>query len=142
MIGALIAKRKIRELFEARNRGDLNAFLGAWSDDAVYIFPGEGPMSGTFRGKEVIRRWFEQFHAQFPERHFELLEAAVARPLALGATNEVAVHWRSTLCDRHGKKARNEGVTVVYVRRGAAIRIHDFIFDLSQPFFRPDHEQT
>ena len=41
LIGALIAKQKARALFDARNRGDLDAFLAAWSDDAVYVFPGE-----------------------------------------------------------------------------------------------------
>ena len=137
MIGALIAQRKARKLFEARNRGDLDAFLAAWADDAVYVFPGEGAMSGTFQGKAEIRRWFERFHDRFPERRFELREVAVARPLALGATNEVAVHWRSTLHDREGIKAENEGVTVVYVRGGEAVRVHDFLFDLSQPFFQP-----
>ena len=99
-------------------------------------------MSGTFRGKEVIRRWFEQFHVRFPKRHFELCEVAVARPLALGATNDVFVHWRATLHDRQGNAPENEGVTVVYVRGGAAVYVHDFIFDLSQPFFWPNDEQT
>ena len=142
MIGALIAKQKARKLFEARNRGDLDAFLHSWADDVVYIFPGDGTMSGTFQGKTDVRRWFEQFHERFPERDFKLCEVAVARPFALGATNEVAVHWRSTLRDSRGNTTENEGVTVVYIRSGEAVRVHDFIFDLSQPFFRPDHEQT
>ena len=142
MIGALIAKRKARRLFKARNRGDLDAFLVGWANDAVYVFPGAGALSGTFRGKKAIRRWFEAFHQRFPERHFELLESAVANPLALGATNELAVHWRSSLRDPNGNTIENEGVTVVYVRSGEAVRVHDFVFDLSQPFFRSDHEQA
>lgn len=136
MIGALIAQRKARKLFEARNRGDLEAFLADWSDNATYIFPGEGSMSGVFRGIEAIRRWFERFHACFPERNFELCEVTVARPLAFGATNEVGVHWRSVLHDPKGNTMKNEGVTMVYVRHGKAVRIHDFIFDLNQPFFK------
>lgn len=89
----------------------------------------------TFRGKGQIRSWFERFHQIYPERHFELQDVAVGEPLAFGASNEIAVRWWSRLRDQEGTLAENEGMTMVHVRGRKAIRVHDFIFDLSQPFF-------
>jgi ketosteroid isomerase-like protein len=133
MIGALIARRIAREQFAARNRGDLDAFLSRFADDAIFVFPGEPPHGGTFRGLGQIRPWFEEFRTRHPRAKFEVLEVFVARPLALGRTNELAIRWRVSL----GEAATddNEGVTVVHVRQGKAVLAHDYIFDTSGPEF-------
>ena len=48
MIGALIARRKASEGFEALNRRDLEVFLKDWADDATFIYPGDvSGVSGT-----------------------------------------------------------------------------------------------
>jgi uncharacterized protein (TIGR02246 family) len=134
LIGALIAQRIAREQFAARNRGDLDAFLGRFADDAVLVFPGEPPHGGTFRGLGKIRSWLEKFRARHPAVHFEVIEVFVARPLALGSTNEVAIRWRVWLSGGGGAPD-NEGVTVAHVRRGKAVLAHDYICDTSGPEF-------
>ena len=49
MIGALVARRAVADGFEALSHQDLPKFMSAWWDDAVFIFPGDVPASGTFR---------------------------------------------------------------------------------------------
>ena len=66
VIGVLIARRIAREQFAARNRGDLDAFLRGFADDAVFVFPGGPTHGGTFRGAGHIRPWFEDFQARHP----------------------------------------------------------------------------
>jgi len=41
MIGAFIAKKKVVSVFDALNRRDISAFLSAWRDDCVFIYPGD-----------------------------------------------------------------------------------------------------
>ncbi len=136
MIGAIIAKRKAREKFAARNRGDIDAFLSDWSDDATFIFPGQSEASGTFHGMAEIRPWFENYRRQFPEVNFEVQQVFVRRIWAMGATNELAVQWNATLWDRQGEAHQNQGVTVVHIRNGKLVLAQDFIFDLSPSFFQ------
>jgi len=50
MIEALLAKA-VPGAFDALNRYDLPRFMSAWRDDGVFVYPGEIPESGTFRGK-------------------------------------------------------------------------------------------
>lgn len=54
MIGALIAKRVARKQFVARACNDVDAFLAPFAEDAVFIFPGEPPVGGTFHGKIIV----------------------------------------------------------------------------------------
>jgi ketosteroid isomerase-like protein len=136
MIGAIIAKQKVQEKFAARNRGDIDAFLSDWSDDATFIFPGQSETSGTFHGMHEIRPWFENFRRQFPKVNFEVKQIFVRRIWAMGATNELAVQWKSTLWNQQGEVNQNQGVTVVHIRNGKLVLAQDFIFDLSPSFFQ------
>ncbi len=124
MIGALMAKRNAQKRFAARAANDVDAFLAFFADDAVFKFPGESPVGGTFRGREAIRTQFEQFRDRTVDARFELLNVFVNRLLAFGATNEVAVHWRMWLRDHS-----NEGVAIVHVRRGKIVLLHEFLFN-------------
>jgi len=67
MIGALVARHALTRAFDALNRRDLPAFMSAWRDDGVFIYPGEIPESGTFQGKSAVEGWFRRFFEQFPE---------------------------------------------------------------------------
>jgi len=43
----------VRRSFEAWNSGDLDVIREYVTDDAVYHFAGNNPMSGTYRGLEA-----------------------------------------------------------------------------------------
>jgi ketosteroid isomerase-like protein len=124
MIGALLAKRNARTRFAARAANDVETFLSFFADEAVFKFPGDPPVGGTFRGREAIRAQFEQFREWTANARFELVNVFVSRLFALGATNEVAVQWRMRLAD-----TSNEGIAIVHVRRGKIVLLHEFLFD-------------
>lgn len=136
MIGAIFAKKQAKQKFEARNRGDIDAFLEGWAKDVTYIFPGQSELSGTFNGLDQVRSWFPQFRQQFSEIYFELHEVFVSNIWALGATNKIAVHWTAHLRDHNGNLNEGPGVTVVHIRDGKTTFVQDFIFDLSPDFFQ------
>jgi len=129
MIGALIAKRRARQQFAARSRGDIDQFLAAWADDATMTFPGDPPWGGTHHGKAAIRRWFERFYERFPNADFVAKNIFVSNPLALTANNEVAVEWVATFGD---DTPPHQGVVVVTIRNGKATHLMEY-------FFRPPY---
>ena len=134
MIGALIARRALAGAFEAMNRHDLPAFMSAWRDDGAFIYPGDIPESGTFRGKAAVEGWFRHFFEQFPVLQFEVRDICVRNIFDLVGTNVVAVHWDLRLKNREGRDGTNSGVTVVSVKGGKVVLVKDFIFDLGDNF--------
>jgi ketosteroid isomerase-like protein len=116
MIGALIARRAIAGSFEALNRHDLARFMSAWREDGTFVYPGEIPASGTFKGISAVEGWFRNFFDQFP------------------GTNVVAVHWNLQLRNRSGRAGQNSGVTVISINGGKVVMVRDFIFDLGENF--------
>ena len=134
MIGAIIARKAIKEAFAALDRHDLSKFMSAWKDDGVFVYPGDIPESGLFEGKDIIERWFRNFFEQFPKIHFDIQDICVKNIFALSGTNVVSVHWNVYLTNRQGRSGQNSGVTVINVAGGKVSRVKDFIFDLGENF--------
>jgi len=134
MIGALVARKAIANAFEALNRHDLTKFMSAWRDDGAFIYPGEIPASGTFRGKSAVEGWFRNFFDQFPRIQFDVQDICVRNISALTGTNVVAVHWNIQLTNRDGRVGQNSGVTVISIKGGKVFLVKDFIFDLGENF--------
>lgn len=136
MIGALVARQALTRAFDALNRRDLPAFMSAWRDDGVFIYPGEIPESGTFQGKSAVEGWFRRFFEQYPEIQFEIEDLCVRNIFDVVGTNVIAAHWNLQLTNREGHNGGNSGVTVVSIRRGKVYHVKDFIFDLAENFRR------
>lgn len=136
MIGALVAQRRVRSTYDALNARDLDGFLASWSDDATFTFPGDVPASGTWRGMAEIWTWFQDFLDRFPELCFDLRRVCVARPLALGASNDLAVHWQIALTNREGVSNRNSGIPLIEVRAGKVVAARDFLASTGDDFQR------
>jgi uncharacterized protein len=136
MIGALVAQRRVRSTYDALKARDLDGFLASWSDDATFTFPGDVAASGTWSGKAQIRAWFEDFLDRFPELRFDIRRVCVARPLALGASNDLAAHWEIELTNREGVSNRNCGITLIEVRAGRVVAARDFIASTGDDFRR------
>jgi len=136
MIGALLARRALAGAFDALNRHDLPAFMSAWRDDGVFVYPGEIAESGTFRGRNAVEGWFRNFFEQFPGIRFDLQDLCVRNIFDVLGTNVVAVHWNIHLTNRDGRAGENSGVTVVNIQRGKVFHVKDFIFDLGDNFRR------
>jgi ketosteroid isomerase-like protein len=134
MIGALIARKAIAGSFEALNRHELGKFMSAWHDDGVFIYPGDIPSSGTFRGRSAVEGWFQNFFNQFPTSRFDLHDICVRNIFDLGGNNVVAAHWDVHLTNREGRVGHNSGVTVITIKGGKVTRAQDFILDQGSNF--------
>ncbi len=130
MIGAIMAKRKIRSSFDCLNRRDLDAFMANWHEEGRLIHPGNLSISGEIEGKEAVREWFQRFLDRFPGLKFTLNNVCVQNIFALGGTNVVTVEWELVVTDEEGKEYRNSGVNVINLRGGKAVLVRDYIFDI------------
>lgn len=136
MIGALLAKKALASAYEAMNRHDLTAFMSGWHDDAVFIYPGDIPESGTFQGTTEVESWFRRFFEQYPTINFQIHSICVANTFDFLGNNRAAVHWDIQVTNREGRHGQNSGVTVLEIRGGKVVMAKDFIFDLGDNFRR------
>lgn len=134
MIGALIAKKKIANVFNAMNRHDLATFMADWRDDGVYIYPGEIAESGTFIGKGAVQEWFRHFFEQFPSIQFDVRDICVKNIFDLKGTNVVAVQWDVRLTNREGYTGDNTGISMIAIESGKVIMVKNYVFDLGSTF--------
>ena len=130
MIGAIIAKRKLRSAFDALNNHDLDKFLADWSDEATFIYPGDVSVSGEYKGKQAIKEWFRKMIKQCPEIHFTTQHVCLQNIFDMTGTNHVAVEWDVELTNKDGQQVRNRGVTRIDMKMGKAVLVMDYIFDL------------
>lgn len=134
MIGAIIARKAIAGAFEALNNHDLEKFMSAWSDDATFVYPGEIPQSGTFKGRNAVEGWFKGFFEQFPKIRFDVKDICIKNIFAMSGTNVVIAHWDIYLTNRAGREGQNAGVTAITIKGGKVVHVKDFIFDLGDNF--------
>jgi ketosteroid isomerase-like protein len=117
-IGVIVGKRKVAGAFEALNQRDLPKFMSGWADDAVYVYPGESRVSGTFTGKAAVEDWFREFLAQFPTFHFDVQEIKAKSMLDFLGTNVFTARWNMPFTNRDGLSDQENGVTVLHTKRG------------------------
>jgi uncharacterized protein len=92
----------VRGSYEALNRGDVEAALEALDPDAVWRDSPELPGSGEFRGRGALRRFLEDFLAEWRDFHQEIEETVVAgervglviRLTAIGRSSGIGVDTR------------------------------------------------
>jgi ketosteroid isomerase-like protein len=129
MIGAMMAKRASRGAFDALNRHDLDAFMKAWSDDAVFEFPGHSALSGRYEGPDEIRGWFARWWTRFPTTTFTLRSVSVDHPMALTGNNTIHVEWDLDETDDDGHTYHVTGITTLHAKGGKVDHVKDYIFD-------------
>jgi len=128
MIGAIIAKKKVRYWFDTLNWRNLDTLLANWSEAAIFVYPGELSVSGTFEGKESIKEWYQKFMEQFPQAIFDVKNICVQKMCPVNfRTNSVAVEWDGLFTNRDRKEFRNSGVTVVSIEKGKIMKVHQYI---------------
>ena len=127
MIGAIIAKRKVRSAFESLNKRDLRKFMANWAEDCIFIYPGSASVSGKWEGKKAVEQWFQKMMDQFPKFKFTLKNILVQNIFALGGTNVIAVEWALTLTNREERDFHNNGISVIHVKGGKAVLVVDYM---------------
>lgn len=124
-----ILTSKVRAGVEALNRGDLDAVLEDWADDAVLVYPGDVSASGETRGKEAIRAWFENWRRTFPELRFTITGIHFGREVGPTGSTSVAVETRARGRNRFGAEVEGHGITVFTIEDRKIVRVRDFIFE-------------
>ncbi len=132
MIGALIAKKKIRSGFNSLSQHHIDEFLKAWSDDATWIYPGNLSVSGEFKGKKAVEERFQKFIDQFPQISFNIKHICGQNIFDIIGTNHIAVEWDIYLTNRDGKEVQNSGVTTINLKNGKAVQGRDYISDMEK----------
>lgn len=65
----------IRQLFDAFRRGDREEAVALFAEDAVFRYPGPGPLHGDHRGRsEILHYWAEQDRLSGGETRPEMLD--------------------------------------------------------------------
>lgn len=107
----------IRRAFEALAAGDTEAFLDAHTDEVVLHYPGRGPLSGDYRGKDqvtaLLQRQTDLLGGKSPE--VEIHDVL--------ANDNHAVALQTFRGERDGRAIEDHSVLVFHMRDGKATDI-------------------
>ena len=123
MYRAIVAGR-IRKVFDAIGRRDIDYALKDASDDVHHIFPGDNALGGERHSKDAMRRWFERVLFLLPEIEFEVKKVAVR---GWPWNTVVLVEWYDHGKARDGVPYENEGAHAIRLRWGKAEYIHAYL---------------
>ncbi len=131
MIGALIARQAVKSGYNALNDRNLDKFMKAWSEQSIWIYPGNLSVSGKHVGKDKVKKWFAHFQEQFPQMKFNLNHLGVGSIFAFSGNNVISAHWDLELTNRTGSKYQYNGITVLEIKGAKVIKGQDFLFNCS-----------
>ena len=120
----LIVARKVRQIFDAIGRRDIDAAIKDVRPDVHHIFPGDNAMGGERHSKDAMRRWFERVLRLLPEIRFEVKKVAVR---GWPWDTIVLVEWRDFGRAQDGEPYANDGAHAIRLRWGKATYIHAYL---------------
>ncbi len=130
MLGALIAKQKVRSAFSYFNDRNMEKFLSLWSENATFTYPGNLSVSGTKVGKIAITDWFNNLMDAGPSVRFSLKSICVDNIFDIVGTNVVTAEWDNFTTNRNGIDYLVKGVSIIKIKMGKITEACDYIFDL------------
>jgi ketosteroid isomerase-like protein len=130
MIGLWIHRRIARTSLAKFGHHELDAFMKAWDEDGVFVYPGTTSMAGRFEGKQTVRAWFQRFMDRFPRIEFTVKHVGVEKAFGL-TSNVTSVEWRVSVTNTRKEDYAWDGMTVISVDKGKAVLVTDYIFDTS-----------
>jgi ketosteroid isomerase-like protein len=120
----LIAARRIRGVFGALSRGDVETVVDDLPPNVHHLFPGDNALGGERHSREGMKRWLERLQALFPEIAFEVTDVAVKGwPWDL----RVAVQWTDRGRAADGEPYENRGAHWIRIHRGRPVRIQAYL---------------
>lgn len=128
MIGSLIARHQVKRAFSHLNQKNLNGFLSAWNEQAVFQYPGQLSVSGSFAGRPAIEGWFAGFFEQFTRIHFQVRHVCVENLFDVAGNNNVIAYWDVQLTNRDGIDVENTGTNLIKIRQRKVVEVQDFFF--------------
>lgn len=129
MLGALIAKRKVRSAFAYFNDRNMEEFLSLWDDNSIFTYPGKLSVSGSKKGKSAVSAWFRHLMDAGPSVHFSIKSICVENIFDLIGTNVITVEWDNAVTNRKGINLLVNGVSIIRLEKGKILEVCDYIFD-------------
>jgi ketosteroid isomerase-like protein len=115
-----IVRRRLKQLFDAINRGDAERVLRQFAGRFEHSFLGDTALGGSRRTLASTRRWYERLYRLLPDIRFDLDKIAVSG----GPWNTIAViEWLETNSGTDNVRTYNRGIHVVHLRWGRATRL-------------------
>ncbi|MGA2795699.1 MAG: nuclear transport factor 2 family protein [Roseiarcus sp.] len=115
-----IVRKRIRDLFDAVNRGDAEPVLRAFAREFEHSFLGDTALGGSRKTLASTRRWYERLNRLLPDIRFELRRILVSG----GPWNTlVLVEWDETNSGADGVRTTNRGVHVAHLEWGRVTRL-------------------
>ena len=119
----LVVRAKVLRSFERLSEGDPSAALALMRDDVRYTFEGAHALGGTRVSRAGVERWFGRLLRLLPGR------------FTIRSVDVVGWPWRATVyvvfeddvCPAVGEPYRNQGVQIVELAWGKAVRIHTYV---------------
>jgi uncharacterized protein (TIGR02246 family) len=126
MLGAIIAKSKVREGFASISRGDVEAFVSIFAEDGVVVYP----TKGAIEGKKAIRSFYDHFIRTFPKIDAVVHHAAVENIFDMVGTNVICTQFEISTTNRKGITFKQEGMQLIKIKRGKLTLLRYFFFDI------------
>lgn len=121
MIYRAVIERKLRNTFDALNRGDYEPVLSSFGLPVEHTFFGDHALAGSRHGMDFIAPWYARLKTLFPDLHFEIDAMAVS---GTPWNTTAMVEWRDRFSLRDGAVRGNQGVHVIKIRWGRVISLH------------------
>jgi ketosteroid isomerase-like protein len=105
------AIRVVLEFNGAFNHHDVAGMMKLMSSDCVFENTDPAPDGTTYRGKEAVTRFWQDFFRESPQAHIEVEEI-------IGLGNRCIMRWRYDWADARGTKGHVRGVDIYQVKNG------------------------
>ncbi|MDJ0664608.1 MAG: nuclear transport factor 2 family protein [Acidimicrobiia bacterium] len=132
MLGAILAKRAVRQAFGVLNSRDAAKAVAGLADAAVMDYPGSSALSGRYEGKAAITDRMVQWFEMKDHVDFKLHHVAVENVGAMGPSNNVIAEWTLSTVSASGEPMAMDGVTRFRVKGGKVVDIKDYLYDPAQ----------
>jgi len=112
MVSELEGVRTIKDYFSALQTGDMGALGALFAEDVVWHQPGNGRLSGTYRGKENVFSLLGKF-MEISEGSFRIDD--ISHIMGNGDLVSATLHFTAT---RPGRSMAMDGVDLMRVEGG------------------------
>lgn len=113
----------VTRYIEAVRDGDTEAIAASFAADATWVYPGDLPLSGTWRGRDAILGDFlGQLGGLFEPGTPLTLEVTGL----LSAGDQVVAEWTSSATARGGAAYRNHNIGVFTIRDGKIASVREY----------------
>jgi ketosteroid isomerase-like protein len=115
-----IVEMKLRQGFDALNRGDHAQVMSMFAPRFEHVFFGNHALAGARHQRSSIMPWYARLKLLFPDLRFEVQSVAVR---GLPWNTVALVEWRDQFSLPDGTRGANQGVHVLRLKWGKVVSL-------------------